>query len=81
MLHKVDVLIINAAGNDSNDIDSTLNQMYPTDQIDKKEFFGGSMTIGVNLLTMIKNKLHIFLIMDQIMLIYLLQDIKFILLF
>ena len=45
MLHKVDVLIINAAGNDSNDIDSTLNQMYPTDQIDKKEFFGGSMTL------------------------------------
>jgi cell wall-associated protease len=45
---QMDVLIINAAGNDSNDIDSTLNQMYPTDQIDKKEFLNNFLTVGAS---------------------------------
>lgn len=45
---QMDVLIINAAGNDSNDIDSNLNQTYPTDQIDEKEFLNNFLTVGAS---------------------------------
>jgi len=41
-----DVLIVNAAGNDSNDIDSDLNETYPTDQVDGKEFLNNVITVG-----------------------------------
>ena len=43
-----DVLIVNAAGNDSNNIDLIENESYPTDQRDGKEFLNNLLTIGAS---------------------------------
>ena len=43
-----DVLIVNAAGNDSNDIDLTENESYPTDQNDGNEFLNNLITVGAS---------------------------------
>jgi subtilisin family serine protease len=43
-----DVLIVNAAGNDSNDIDLIENESYPTDQKDGNEFLNNLLTVGAS---------------------------------
>ena len=43
-----DVLIVNAAGNDSNDIDLTENESYPTDQNGGNEFLNNLITVGAS---------------------------------
>ena len=43
-----DVLIVNAAGNDSNNIDLIENESYPTDQREGKEFLNNLLTIGAS---------------------------------
>tara|TARA_B110000444_G_C18845752_1_gene601865 strand:+ start:918 stop:2504 length:1587 start_codon:yes stop_codon:yes gene_type:complete len=43
-----DVLIVNAAGNDSNNIDLIENESYPTDQKDGNEFLNNLITVGAS---------------------------------
>jgi len=43
-----DVLIVNAAGNDSNNIDLSENVSYPTDQKEGKEFLSNLLTVGAS---------------------------------
>ena len=43
-----DVLIVNAAGNDSSNIDLIENESYPTDQKEGKEFLNNLVTVGAS---------------------------------
>ena len=43
-----DVLIVNAAGNDSSNIDLTENESYPTDNKEGKEFLNNLITVGAS---------------------------------
>ncbi len=43
-----DVLIVNAAGNDSSNIDLIENESYPTDQKNGKEFLNNLITVGAS---------------------------------